>query len=191
MSSAFRKIFWGFLFVLIEINLEFIDILPDPIGYILIFTGISYLANRFPAGNKAKAWAFALIFLSIPDVFISNMEINTLHRFSGWSIYQTALGVLRLILIFYLFHLMLAISEKSTNQELYNWTKKFSKIYITIMLLSYLFTPIGINLNEELLLGLIGITTLVGIVIEIMFLVLIHRYKKLGGIYVRPRDNTI
>ena len=181
MGGAFRKMFWGFLFVVLEIQIEFIDLLPEPLGYALIFIGVSQLVEEFSFGKKAKAWALFLIFFSIPTVFVSNIGINdALHSYDGWTIYHTVLALCKLILVFYIFQLMLVISEKITNRELYKWTKKFSKIYVVIMLVNYFLTPFGNNLNAELLLWLIVMSGFIGLVLEIMFLVLIHRYKKLS-----------
>ncbi|WP_272914196.1 hypothetical protein [Bacillus dakarensis] len=38
MDQAFNRIFWGYLFVWIEIHLFVVDLLPDPIGYWLILS---------------------------------------------------------------------------------------------------------------------------------------------------------
>ena len=36
-------IFWGYIFVLFDLNLNGLDILPDFIGYALIFAGVHKL----------------------------------------------------------------------------------------------------------------------------------------------------
>ena len=76
----FKKLFWGFLFVFLEIHI-IIDILPDPIGYFMIFSGLILLLKNIPdskPGKHAMRWAQALIILSIPSVFLSQNEINQL-----------------------------------------------------------------------------------------------------------------
>lgn len=180
MKSAFRKIFWGYLLVFLEFHIIYIDVLPDPIGYFLIFLGVSSLIVDYPIGKKAKWWAILLALLSIPSVFISQGDMNELQIYTGWSVYQSIMGLLKIILVFYIFQLMLTISKKLAVEELYEWTKKFSSVYLVVMLGLQLFGWVGVNFPKDFLLTTIFILAIVGLVLEIMLLVLIHRYKKIN-----------
>ncbi|MCM3651395.1 hypothetical protein [Metabacillus litoralis] len=122
MNQAFNRIFWGYLFVLIEIHIIVIDILADPVGYYLIFSGITMLLKNFPIAHKARKLSFALIFISIPSVFIQqNAGINQLEQLSflsGWSLYMIVLDLVKLILVFYIFQLIMTIVHKHADDGL-------------------------------------------------------------------------
>lgn len=44
MRSSFGYIFWGLLIVMVDININGFDILPDVLGHILVATGTARLA---------------------------------------------------------------------------------------------------------------------------------------------------
>ncbi|HLG27747.1 MAG TPA: hypothetical protein VI423_08175 [Paenisporosarcina sp.] len=60
----------GFLLVLLDIHI-FIDVLPDPVGYILIGYGILKLAAGQPNAKKAEITAYIMMVVSIPTFFLS------------------------------------------------------------------------------------------------------------------------
>lgn len=58
----------GFL----DFRLQQFDMLPDFIGYGMIFYGLQQLAEQDDFFNKAKTPAGLLIFLSLPDFYNAN-----------------------------------------------------------------------------------------------------------------------
>lgn len=73
--EAFIKIFWGLLFVVLDIRISSIDILPDFIGYILIVKGLTLLAPEHRGFRKARVLAIIMIFVSIPSLI--EMKIDS------------------------------------------------------------------------------------------------------------------
>ncbi|WP_113672144.1 hypothetical protein [Vallitalea guaymasensis] len=65
---GFNKLFWGFIF-LFDFRIGGIDILPDIIGYILFYQGLSILEEKNEYFGKAKKFAFPMIFLAIFDIY--------------------------------------------------------------------------------------------------------------------------
>lgn len=183
MSEAFNKIFWGYLLILIEIHFLVIDIFPDLLGYYLIFSGISILLNDFPIGNKAKNIALALIFISIPTVFIEQNtgadQLGQLPFLSGWSIYVTVLGVLKLTLVFYIFQLIMAIVNKHGDFALINRTKKTFYTYILIMVLTMIAHSFSINFSTDQFIVVSIISLVLGFIMEIVLLVLLRKMRKI------------
>jgi hypothetical protein len=82
--EGFMKIFWGLLFVVLDIRIDSIDfILPDFIGYILIVKGLSLLAPEHRGFRKARVFALIMIFVSIPSIIemkIDSKEATFLKR---------------------------------------------------------------------------------------------------------------
>jgi hypothetical protein len=67
--EAFISIFWGLLFVVLDIRIGSIDlVLPDFIGYILIYKGLTSLAPEHRGFRAARVLAATMFFVSIPSL---------------------------------------------------------------------------------------------------------------------------
>jgi len=76
--EAFIRIFWGLLFVALDIRISSIDlILPDFIGYILIVKGLNSLAPEHRGFRRARVFAVIMIFLSIPSLIEMRIDSNS------------------------------------------------------------------------------------------------------------------
>lgn len=66
MNVGFNRIFWGLLFVVLDIRISSLDlVLPDFVGYILIVSGLSRLTPYHQWFRTARILAFILIFVSL------------------------------------------------------------------------------------------------------------------------------
>lgn len=66
MKVGFNLIFWGLLFVVLDIRISSVDLfLPDFVGYILIVSGLSRLAPYHQWFRTARILAIVLIFVSL------------------------------------------------------------------------------------------------------------------------------
>jgi hypothetical protein len=75
--EGFNNIFWGLLFVVLDIRINAIDlILPDFMGYILIFKGLTLLAPEHRGFRKARVLAVIMFFVSIPSL----IEVGSVPR---------------------------------------------------------------------------------------------------------------
>lgn len=178
----FKRLFWGFLFVFLEIHI-FIDILPDPIGYFMIFSGLVLLLKYIPdskAGKHAIRWAQALIFLSIPTVFISQNEINQLGNIPNlWGSYTFFLGLLKIVLMFYIFQFMIQLAAHVGAEQLLNKTTSFMKVYLfTILFITFLET-FAINTISNIFTGAMVFSVVILLILQIYFLVLLWRFSKI------------
>lgn len=88
---GFNKIIIGFVF-LFDFRLQGLDILPDFIGYILIFLGLQQIENLHDYFKNAKIFALILIF---PSIF-------TIYENPGQFI-EIIITILHLFFIYYLF----------------------------------------------------------------------------------------
>lgn len=78
---VYKKLFWGFIF-LFDFRIAGIDIMPDMIGFILFFQGLTMLEERNGYFGKAKRFAFPMIFISILDIYQVTVPINQLGNIS-------------------------------------------------------------------------------------------------------------
>jgi len=69
MKVGFNRIFWGLLFVILDIRVNSIDLfLPDFVGYILIASGLSLLAPYDKWFRRARVLAIIMIFFSLTNL---------------------------------------------------------------------------------------------------------------------------
>lgn len=183
MNEGFSKLFWGFLLVLFEIHFFVIDILPDPIGYLLIYSGNKYLVKEFPIdelANKASVFSIVLLVLSIPDMFIAQTTINQMgHALSYWTISFTVLSLLKIILVFYCFNIMLEIGNLKNLDELVIKSKNLFKIYMGFMITMHILSPFKMNFSSDSILIFSFFIMFCVFLLEILFLVYLRRYSKL------------
>ncbi|MRH43793.1 hypothetical protein GH741_14035 [Aquibacillus halophilus] len=191
MKFAFKRLFWGFLLVLLEIHILVIDIFPDPVGYYLILSGLTWLIKDYPVGKKASNIAGFLIIFSIPTVFInqSNMNetIGQVDIFSGLSLYMVALELIKLVLVFYVFKFMLEIAQASADNNLYHRTLNTFKVYMIIMLVGHLLQ--AFTMNESGMVAFMVFALIVMLAMEVVFLVLLSKFSKLDDDFTSQAYN--
>ncbi|MBM7571210.1 hypothetical protein [Aquibacillus albus] len=185
MRFAFTRIFWGFIFVLLEIHIVVIDVLPDPIGYFLIYYGLTSLSKEFPSEKKASNLAMVLLFLSIPTVFVqqtnAGQSVQTFSLLSGWSIYAWIVSIANIVLVFFIFQLLVEIVRKYGDEALIIRTSRIFKAYILIMLVIEIFNPFSVNLSPDFMIGISILFVILPLVMQIIFLVLLWSYRKLDS----------
>jgi len=64
VANGFNKLYWGFLFILIDFRINGFDILPDIIGYILFAFAFSALASGSSHFVLAGRYNIPMIILS-------------------------------------------------------------------------------------------------------------------------------
>lgn len=76
MKVGFNRIFWGLLFVVLDLRIDSIDLLlPDFVGYILIASGLGLLAPHDKWFRRARVAAIIMIFFSLTDLV--EVEVNS------------------------------------------------------------------------------------------------------------------
>ncbi|MCM3670623.1 hypothetical protein M3181_16795 [Mesobacillus maritimus] len=186
---GFRQVFWGLILILIEIHIIAFDLLADPIGYYLIFTGVSVLNDHFGLASRARFISLALLLVSIPTVFIENGAIQQMGAFSGWNIYQNALEILNLVLVFFLFQLMLEVARVKGVSELSKRTMTTFKFYMGTMFLVLFSSTFAVNMTTDFLVPYELISVLLSLSMYIVFLLLVSEYSKLTDEYDWDRLN--
>lgn len=185
MNINFKRMFWGFIFILLEIHLFVVDILPEPVGYYLIFSGITGVPPENRVGNKLKKLLIGLMVISIPTVFIQqNVNRNEFESFVGiplWDVYSFFLEVLKLVLVFFVFRLIMEFVATIGDKFLVRRCSQTFKIYMTVMLTITLSHTFVMNLSSNVVLGYLFFTIPLGLIMEIMFLVLLWKLDKYKG----------
>ncbi|MBO8156882.1 MAG: hypothetical protein H0Z32_10510 [Bacillaceae bacterium] len=181
MNTAFRQLFWGFLFTLFEIHLIVIDILPEPVGYGLIIAGLNKIMEQFPYFQTAKKTAGVLAVVSIPTVFIqetSNGAITSNAAMIGGMTYDVLLSLIHLFLVFELFRGLIELAAEIEEIPLKVRTEKTFQVYMWISMTMLFLLTFSINLFDVPASILLIVGGIVWLIMEIVFLVLLAAYRR-------------
>ena len=176
MRDAFKYILTGYILIFLDIHL-IIDILPDPIGYFMILRGTRKIEFNESGMHPTRIVATLLLFLSMPSVLI-NPQFFQNQVPEWWGMYTSAMGVLDLILVYFLFQLIKKVVELLHSPELTIRTENTYKGYMVVMLIILLIQPFVINMSEQTATGFTIFISLAGIITQITFLVFLRTLQK-------------
>ncbi|WP_010194160.1 hypothetical protein [Bacillus sp. m3-13] len=125
------KILWGFLFVLIDINIEYVDIIPDFVGYSMIAYGLMQLDFE-----KERSWAVGIAIISFPTFFIPKANAADPMSYNGDyffnALYYTGLGVLHLILMYLIISRLIKVAESKGQFEVAQQARTRLTMYVGV-----------------------------------------------------------
>ncbi|MGE6486684.1 hypothetical protein [Paenisporosarcina sp. NPDC076898] len=175
---AFKYMIGGFLLVLIDIH-NF-DILPDPIGYMMIASGIHQLGARQPNALRAEITAYLLMALSIPTLFLSGQLLNPMQiNSTGWVAYGLSVTVTNLILIYFVFRMLIhEVDYPIETAEKPNRTRKLMIVYMAISLSSAFIQPFLIHMKQGVQSSILVATIVLTLAVHIAFIVHLRTLQK-------------
>ncbi|CAG9621489.1 hypothetical protein [Sutcliffiella rhizosphaerae] len=174
--KGLTKILWGFLFVLVDIRIEFVDIFPDFIGYGMVAYGLMQLEL-----DRERNWATLLALISFPSFFITAPNyLNLLYEdyYISTTIYYTVIGVIHLVLIVSIINKLSIIAEKKGLFEIAKRAHTRITIYTVLHVVSLIGTPFLINIGEAMAFTFTLLFILL-FIFEILILVLITKFRRL------------
>ncbi len=176
------RIFWGFIFIFFAFTFTLnlgtfilaIDILPDFVGYALLFLGISkYATNK----NFKIAKTSCIVMFLITLMYYIAITFN-------FIIYNTYLVILvNLIQLFTIFHVVKGCEVAASKFEGEDLVRRMYKVLYFIIIIG--------------LLGLIGlflpavgfVLMIVSIIVEILLVVMFYKLQKLEQ-YYKPSEHS-
>ncbi|KMJ59954.1 hypothetical protein AB685_03650 [Bacillus sp. LL01] len=179
MHDTYRgltKILMGFIIALIDINIAYVNIIPDFIGYGMVAYGLMQLDSE-----KEKNWAVFLAIFSFPEFFIPNINVMEPLLYEGQfylsSVYHTSLGVLHLYIMYLTISMLIRMAE---GKGLFHIAKSASsrlKVYVIANISIFIATPFAINWGESLVFLLFFVIIFI-FILEIIMLFLIARFRR-------------
>jgi len=137
-KSGFDKLYWGFLFIMIDFRIQGFDILPDIIGYILFAVGFNRLSESSSYFKKAASFNIIMIIVSVFSIYEQPAQGGGIHFNPLGVIIGIASLLLGLIIVY---HLFMGIKEMATRQErtdLYDEAEKRWTQYLFLQLAALL-----------------------------------------------------
>lgn len=92
--TGFNKIFWGIILVLLDIRIQGFDILPDFIGYWIIYKGLKELVYLNSYFEKALKYVLPLALISVFDFY----QIQILIEQNSFNPLETIFSILGIII---------------------------------------------------------------------------------------------
>lgn len=180
MNKNVNKLFWGLIFIFVNINLGPVDILPQAVGYVMIAVGMNSLdkGNRWFRRGRIVSWI--LVLFGICD-FILGFKFQTNKAVDlpiEFRLYTGIFMCLNIILIYYLCYGMMRFTFDNGDEELkshFNAIWYFYGVTATIISLCVFF---AINYRDAMT-GYLFFLPFIQLVIYIRLAVLLRRASKL------------
>lgn len=179
MQQRYRKIFWGLLVVIFNINIGPINILPDFIGYFMISFAISDIINEFDNKEFRRAKKIANI-LALYSLILSFADIIGGALDSSYNdIVSIGLAILIssavLVMSFNIFSGTIELYLSREMNEYYELTVKTQRNYTKSNLVGIFLMTVSINIFDEYYTAIAAVYI---IATQIYFAAIINRIKK-------------
>lgn len=158
-ESAYNKLFWGMIFIIFNINLGSINIMPNCIGYLLIISGLNILAKQHSIFEKGKTPAVILAIITIKDI----INLGTVDLLKGGlpmdNLWYIAIGAFENLLGIYLVYILCKgiyfLAEDRGITELRDSAKGRFSFYLVMEVILLFYTPFSMNLSRNISLYII------------------------------------
>ncbi|WP_127582334.1 hypothetical protein [Paenibacillus koleovorans] len=154
MSAAFHRYAWGLLLVILDFRLQNFDVLPDVVGYGLVWSALLQL-NQVKAGyRKAVPWAGLLTVLSIHELVpIAGMPEQGTGISISWFVYQSVTVILGLLLNQTFLRQMTQHALDLSAHSFATTVDRGRRFVVFSYAAMLIFLPFTINLSPNLLQG--------------------------------------
>lgn len=116
-QDGFGKLFWGFLFIMINFRIQGVDILPDIIGYVLFSISFSILAPQSIHFKKAMNFNIAMIILSIFSIYQQPAQGGGV-QFGPFGFFGILISIASFILnLLVIYNLFMGIRDMAEERE--------------------------------------------------------------------------
>lgn len=152
-ESGYNKIFIGMLLIIFDINLGFINILPDFIGYIFIYAGLSILTPQNKFFEKGKMPALILVLLTIKSIIHypnNNILLGKIHDVRLIPmIIEATVAVINLYLIYIISKGIYELCKERGLGEYEKSIESRFKFYFIVSVITIFYIPFSINLPSD------------------------------------------
>lgn len=153
-AKGYSRLLLGMVFLTLDINIAYINILPDFIGYIFIYSGLDILTSQQKLFERGKIPAAILIILTLKDIWHdpnNNILTGQLANFGLLSmLLSTAVIIIRIYLFYVICDAIYKLCEERGLDDLMNKTITPWKFYFGISVIYLFFLPCSLNLNIEI-----------------------------------------
>lgn len=164
--TGFSNMFWGFLIILLDFRIDGFDIIPDFIGYWMIYIGLGELSTWNVHFKAARKYVPILGILAVLDSFQFQRPINEFSlepMVIGGFILGLVLSVIDLLMVYNICKGISEIAEKSNLTDLS--LKAMNRWQL------YLYVKIGFMIIWPFMLISPGFVVVLGIPISLLVII--------------------
>lgn len=152
-ASSYNKLFWAMLLITFDINLGPINILPNFIGYILIYSALNELQHQHKIYEKGKIPSIILTILTIKNVIHDDSNNLLSGQFTPVNYSLMALDSVVSIINIYLIYIIckgiyLLCLERELR-ELENSAISRWIVFLTISIAIIFYMPFSLNMTIQ------------------------------------------
>jgi len=166
-ASAYNKLFWGMIILIFHINLGPISILPNFVGYMIIYSGLNTLSSQNEIYKRGKLPAAILVVLSLKDIWNNKNSNVFTGNFYNINVFMMIIGGIAVIIDIYLIYIICSgIYDSSRERNLESLminSEDAWKFYLGISLIFLLCLPFSMNLPVNYNMAIIIISIIKGI----------------------------
>ena len=154
---ALTQLAWGLIIVVVDFRLDDMDVIPDPVGWVIAFVALTSLARHHHAFNWAAAACLPAGAISVPEWFGATGDLVTLVTTAAETVivFATCTGLMAIL-----------PAVRRTAQWIRWWDLSLTLLVVTALLPER-------HLDEvRVLMVLAGIATLA---VFVMFLLMLFR----------------
>lgn len=185
MEQGYKKIFWGFLITVFDINIGPINILPDFIGYYIIGSGIYIIYEKFENNNLKTAntkanflMCYSLIIGIIKYAINSNILGGGLYEHFVYIIIEFILTIfISSVVLFMAFKIISGTIDLYLHMELKEEAillQNKQKNYTVLTIIGLILITISLNISNEYF---ITAATIYLIIVNLYFAAIIKNIK--------------
>lgn len=179
MSKACYQISWGLLLILIDIRIEFFDLFPDILGYILLLAGFNRLKqeNRyFEIGNKA-GWLVMIVSI-IQFLTTFGQQTSSMYSIGDMTLMEAAMQIVSLIgnmILGYCICKGIECRAEGLKQTVLKQAAQTRlRFFLIIQLMWLIVMPFSLNLDQDIMLPIL-FTIGIAVIISWLSIVLLAR----------------
>lgn len=158
LSSALRRIVWGYSLIYLNINLGRLDVLPDWIGYGLLLSSLPSLAKCTPSANLLSSFGQVLVGW--------NLVHWCLNFFGGYEFSQIISVCFSIITVYFHFQLLTNLSEIAENTDSCRPERLLRLRTLNVLLTTVLSLPFRYEIMEWIV--TLGSIAVVAFIIQVL-----------------------
>lgn len=179
MKKAFNRIIVGLIFIVFDINIG-INLLPDFIGYVLIYDGCRLLSEKEENFKKAILPSKILAITSFLQIIGKYLKNNNVIYWNFPMISELLGIIIAIVWLYIVYHICKGIynlAEERTLVYITSRTKIIWNIYFYLMVVTTGIKPLVLTLSYNLRTAII-ILAIAGTLINIILILLINEARK-------------
>jgi len=114
-KRGIRKLYLGFIFIMLSFRIQGFDVLPDTLGYLLFASGFNDLVLHSPHFSKAAKYNISMLILSLFSIYQSPVISGDI-QFSPFGIFGIPISIATFVLnLLVVYNLFMGIKDMAEN----------------------------------------------------------------------------